>query len=272
MTATVYKWEFVPEFLQGVREMITEVREPLFHFTDRGAAESMGERGHLWLTRADCFLDEREIHHGIDILLTAVAELGGDLGDALHRAIDESVRLALRNAFVLSLTEQQDNAFLMEHYGQNVVRFEPTFPMILNAAAFNIKNGLNMQVVYEIYRVMQGKVIYDVEAQHELARRVARALLDLNGMTIEDAKQRDSLSMRMSDFLLTAKFGAGVSAYRLFSPPVLSRMYAITPLLGLAGADSISVNLSPGVAVNGMPTSAVIGCPILMSRPLTKVS
>lgn len=204
MTATVYKWEFVPEFLQGVREMLTEVHEPLYHFTDRGAAESMGERGHLWLTRADCFLDEREIHHGIDILLTAVAELGGELGAALHRAIDESVRLALRNAFVLSLTEQQDNAFLKEHYGQNVVRFEPTFPMMLNAAAFNIKNGLNMQVVYEIYRVVQGRVIYDVDAQQELARRVARALLDLNGMKSEDARQRDSLSMRMSDFLLSA--------------------------------------------------------------------
>lgn len=204
MTTTVYRWEFVPNFLRDAREMIEEVHEPLYHYTDRGAAESMGEKGYLWLTRADCFLDESEIHYGIDIILAAVTELEGGLGQALHRTIDELLRSELRNAFVLSLTHKKGNRYLKKHYGKNVVKFEPTFQMTLNAGGFNIKHGLNMQVVFEIYRVLQGKVIYDQNTQHDLARRVAKAILDFHQTTFDSSLQRDSHSMRLSDLLLTA--------------------------------------------------------------------
>lgn len=202
---TVFKWQWVPEFLESVHNMIEEIHEPLYHYTgNREAAKSIGEHGCLWLTRADCFLDDSEVHYGIDILLTAVAEIGGKPGLDLHRAIDDDIRAALRNAFVLSLTDQPDNAFHKEHYGRNIVKFEPNFQMTLNAAGFNVKEGLNCQVVYEIYRTLKGKVIYDPKHQHDLARRVTKAIVDFSGMTFSEAMDRDLHRVQLREMLLTA--------------------------------------------------------------------
>lgn len=204
MTATVFSWDWSPEFLGGVREMIQRTHGPFYHYTCREAAESMGEQGCLWLTRADCFLDEREVHYGIDILLKEIAETGAPVSEELHRIIDGNVREALRNAFILSLADHADNSFLLENYGRNIVKLDQNFRMILNAGSFNVKKGLNNQVIYEIYEIFDGKVIYNGESQRELARRVAKAILDFHSMKFADAIEKDMHLMRLREALFTA--------------------------------------------------------------------
>jgi hypothetical protein len=204
MTATVFTWRWTPEFLGGVNELIQQTHGPFYHYTNREAAESMGEKGCLWLTRADCFLDEREVHYGIDILLAAIVEIGGAIGEELHRVVDGNVREVLRNAFILSLTVHSDNSFLQENYGQNIVKFDQNFRMLLNGGGFNVKEGLSYQVIYEIYEVFHGKVIYDIESQRELARRVAKAVLDFQSLKFTDASEKDMHLIRLREALFTA--------------------------------------------------------------------
>ena len=204
MTASVFTWRWRPEFLEGVHEMIQQNHGPFYHYTRRDAAESMGEKGCLWLTRADCFLDEEEVHYGIDILLAEIAETGASATEELYCIIDGNVREVLRNAFVLSLTGHSDNPYLREHYGRNIVKFNQNFRMLLNAGGFNVKEGLNYQVIYEIYQILDGKVIYDIESQRELARRVVKAILNFQSMKFVDVAEKDMHLMRLREALLTA--------------------------------------------------------------------
>lgn len=194
----------MPEFLRGVNELIEEVHDSMFHYTNRTAAESMGKKGVLWLTRADCFLDEQEVHYGVEILLAEIAEIGERDVAGLYKTVDEHVREVLRSSFVLSLTHIDPNEYLIENYGRDTVVFEPAFQMHFNAAAFNVKEGLNYQVVSEIYEHLAGKVIYDPATQRELAKRVARAVLDFEELQFSDEIERTLHLLRLRKSLLTA--------------------------------------------------------------------
>lgn len=204
MTASVVTWRWSPKFLEDICKITQQSHGPFYHYTSQDAAKSMGEKGRLWLTRADCFLDEEEVHYGIDILLAEIEATGGAATEEPYCTIDQSIREALRNSFVLSLTYESDNPYLLNEYGRNIVKFNQNFRMLLSAASFNVKEGQNNQVIHEIYEILDGKVIYDIDSQRELARRVVTAIVNFQSMKFVDAIEKDMHLLRLREALLTA--------------------------------------------------------------------
>lgn len=154
----------------------------LYHYTSEDAATGIS-RGELWMTRADCFLDEEEIKYGQTILARAADGcLSGEAYDSFVTFLSE-VRTGLEQTYITSFSQDPNNEYLKNNYGKHVIEFDVFFPDKFKYEAFHsVPTGQGSFAVHffdEHYRSFEGRVIYDEEEQARIASSICNAYFDL---------------------------------------------------------------------------------------------
>ena len=86
-------------------------RPALYHYTSHNNALSMAD-GEVWMTRADCLHDQEEIEHGLSILSEALGP------HSPFSTIPNAIRKRLMNCYVLSLSQDSNNQYLVTEYAR----------------------------------------------------------------------------------------------------------------------------------------------------------
>lgn len=157
---------------------------PLFHYTDRAAAAGI-TNGEIWVTRADCFLDPKEIQHGLKTLSDAARATLSEPDQKSFFDVLEALHGRLRSCFVLSLSQDGNNEHLRNEYAGNdgvVLEFTETFPHILCGgwhAVRTSEDSCTLHHAVDIYDFFEGFVEYNDCSQKELARMACEAYRSL---------------------------------------------------------------------------------------------
>ena len=170
-----------------VSELLSEFKVsqgPLFHYTNQIASVGI-KGGEIWMTRADCFLDPKEIEHGLEVFSKAAQNSLSDLEIASFFKILEALKERLRTCFVLSLSQNPDNNYLQSNYaGENgaVIEFQENFSHVLYTGWHTIPNSddsFRNHFIVDTYDRFEGFVLYDDEQQLRLAKMACLAYRDL---------------------------------------------------------------------------------------------
>lgn len=173
----------------GIHELYREFRisqENLYHYTCDEAATSISKTGVLWLTRADCFLDETEVSYGAGILREAIElEVTGDKQEFISLVGD--LEESLRQCYVFSASSNPSNSYLLKNYGEKILELREGFPFCLSHSAWHSLpngDGFNIYHFIELYESVEGYIVYDKNEQVRIARKVIVALCQLFGNDI----------------------------------------------------------------------------------------
>lgn len=172
---------------ESVGRLLSEFKEsqdPLYHYTDRVASEGISG-GELWMTRADCFLDSREIEHGLETLSAAARTTLRGAESVSFSDVLGAVSARLRTCFVLSLSQDPESDYLRSKYAKNggiVLEFEESFPRVLYTGWHAFPKGHDcsgLHYVVNNYDFFEGFVVYDDSHKRRLATISCQAFRDL---------------------------------------------------------------------------------------------
>lgn len=156
----------------------------LYHYTSKDAATGIN-KGEIWMTRADCFLDSREISHGIDILINAANYyLSGGTNKSFVNLLSD-FHSKLKNTYVMSLSQDPQNQYLKNNYAVDgiIIEFKEVFPTHLGATGWHSvpesKDSYRLHYLTDLYRPFEGLVVYDDDLKKELAREVCETYANL---------------------------------------------------------------------------------------------
>jgi len=163
---------------EAIGRLLVEFRMsqgPLFHYSDRIAASGI-RNGKIWMTRADCFLDPREIGHGLEVLSLAARSAHSELEGKQFLDALEALRARLRSSYVLSLSLDPESDYLKTNYAGAdgvALEFESTFPHLLYNLGYHAESqdggSFRRSFVVDVYDLFEGFVVYDKVRQHRLA-------------------------------------------------------------------------------------------------------
>ncbi len=155
---------------------------PLYHYTTAEAIESISDTNQLWISRADSFLDTREVNYGTEVLLRAVEAHEAGSNDEMSEIVS-AVGEALADCYILSLTINPANAYLAGEYGDQILELPENFPILLRATSWHTQpvgdGSFKLFYFTDLYKLNEGFVIYDNEAQTRLATKAVTAFFDL---------------------------------------------------------------------------------------------
>jgi len=181
----------------------------LFHYTHRQVANDIKKNRELWITRADCFLDDMEIKHGVKILKrVSKCKLKADsLKD--FQLLVEAIHERLTNCYILSLSEDEHNTYLAEKYAKNEtkVKFSPNFPMSLYGRAGH-RNANGVAYAIDSFILHEGFVEYEPRTQVEFAVKIIdifKNMIDTEPHVV-DAYQFVGLLMQFVIFVKRKRF------------------------------------------------------------------
>ena len=154
----------------------------LYHYTSDEAAAGIAGGG-IWMTRADCFLDESEIRYGESVIEEAAINTlkEPDRSNFLGLLLD--VRKRLSSTYVLSMSQDSCCEYLKDKYGENVIEFGEMFPQSFSYEGMHsIPTGNDSYRCHffdGLYRFFEGEVIYGREEQCDIAKEICIAYIDL---------------------------------------------------------------------------------------------
>ena len=158
---------------EAVQQFLSEFRisqGPLYHYTNRTAGEAIAS-GHIWITRADCFLDDDEIQHGFDIIRSA----GPSNQNADFAGMLAALRERLKACYIMSLTQDAENQHLKSQYssGQTgcIVEFDESFPRATYSGWHYTPKGDGWRThpFYKLYDHFEGFMVYKDSRKEQLA-------------------------------------------------------------------------------------------------------
>lgn len=207
---------------KAIGELLSEFKVsqgPLFHYT-RGEASAGIRGGVIWMTRADCFMDPKEIEHGLEVLTEAAQSALADPEKASFLEGLVALRSRLKSCYVLSLSQDHCNHHLRRTYGESVLEFRENFPMELYHTGWhsipNSDDSFTCHPVVYVYDFFEGFVVYDESDQQRLARMACMAYLDCLSTEahVVDAYQFTKVLMQCLVLFKSRKF-AGEVEYRI---------------------------------------------------------
>ena len=157
---------------------------PLFHYTRRIASAEI-QRGKIRLTRADCFLDTKEIQYGLAVLTRAGEDSLDESQLPSFSELLKAIRARLQFCFILSLSKNPDSGHLRSTYsGVNgaVVEVPENFPRVLYRGWHATRTGdgsFGLRFVVDLYDFFEGNVIYDAKKQRRIAVMACEAWREL---------------------------------------------------------------------------------------------
>ena len=138
------------------------------------------------MTRADCFLDQAEIVHGLAVLSEAAQTTFKAKERESFSIVLKALEARLHACFVLSLSQDRDNNHLKSTYAKKngaILEFQEDFPMIFYGASWHtIPNGndsWSVRFIVDLYEFFEGFVIYDVARQLHLAEMACQSYRDI---------------------------------------------------------------------------------------------
>ncbi|NQW17781.1 MAG: hypothetical protein HQ478_09885 [Chloroflexi bacterium] len=145
-----------------------------YHYTSKQAAQNI-DSGQLRLTRADYLADREEIEHGLSILSDTLGP------DSPYMTLPDAIRERLSNCYVLSLSEDSDNAHLTNEYANppgGILEFE--YPMF-HAHGFwhsvpEEDGSYRLHYFQDLYDQFDGFVIYDDDLKLEIIEFIVQLL------------------------------------------------------------------------------------------------
>lgn len=142
-----------------------------YHVTNLTAAKSILE-GSLRLTRADTFLDNMEIKFGLT-LFRQIIDSKGQYSKVLHDLLGDAEIFLQKSTFVFSTVIDYPDQKHIEKYGGNVLKCQNA----LNERIFYHAHEVTDEGKYYLgcmgrYKLDQGKVIYDLDKQIEIANLI----------------------------------------------------------------------------------------------------
>lgn len=162
----------------------------LYHYTrSEPVARSIAENGEFWITRADSFLDDKEVRYGTGVLLEALNESCYDVCREYMERLISSLGTALLECFVLSLTDKQKCQYMLREYGEWRVELSDSFPTNfyhLGRQSIALKDGgYELHFVPDIYEHVEGHVIYDRQVQISIAKDVINLAVKMHNHVCE---------------------------------------------------------------------------------------
>lgn len=154
----------------------------LYHYTSDEASYGISG-GELWMTRADCFLDESEIRYGESVIEEAAIDAlkEPDRSNFLGLLLD--VRKQLSLTYVLSMSQDSCCEYLKDNYGKNIIEFSEMFPQSFSYEGMHsVQTGHDSYRCHffdDLYRFFEGEVIYVREEQCDIAKEICKAYIDL---------------------------------------------------------------------------------------------
>lgn len=157
----------------------------LFHYTKQDA--SIGIKGdEIRMTRADCFLDQSEIAHGLAVFSEAAqTTLGAEVIEHFSNVLS-ALRTRLQACYVLSLSQESDSDYLKSAYaGENgvILEFQNDFPSMFHGVSwhsiFNGNDSCSIHLIADFYEFFEGVVIYDRARQLQLAEMACQTFLNI---------------------------------------------------------------------------------------------
>lgn len=151
----------------------------LYHYTSLNVAESIS-KGDFWLTRADDFLDKREVDHGLEMLISTIpASWGEELASSYLLFLD-TLRNVLRKCYVLSLSQDHDNDYLIQTYASAdgaILRLPSNINFALSTGwhAISMGDGFSLRYAKDLYDFAQGFVDYDLDSQKRISALACEA-------------------------------------------------------------------------------------------------
>ena len=159
-------------------------QDNLYHYTSKDASIEIN-KGEIWITRADCFLDSREISHGIQILSGAANNyLAGNTKNYFVNLLSV-FQSTLKNTYVMSLSQDSANQYLKNNYAANgaIIEFKWHFPEDIGAICWHSiptsNDSHSIHHLSDLYSYFEGFVVYDGISQRDIARSVCEAYRDI---------------------------------------------------------------------------------------------
>jgi hypothetical protein len=171
---------------ESVGELLSQFRcsqGPVFHYTGRDASIGI-TCGEIWMTRADCFLDQAEIAHGLAVLSEAAQTTLEEERESFSTIL-EVLRARLASCFVLSLSQDQKNEHLRKVYSGSdgaILEFQEDFPRTLYTGWHAIPKGddsWSLHYVVDLYDFFEGFVVYDPAQKRRLAEMACQSYRSL---------------------------------------------------------------------------------------------
>jgi hypothetical protein len=156
----------------------------LFHYTSSQAAESISQNKEIHLTRADYLIDKREIKYGINIFKKQAENILSNGSKDRFAQILEILSNRFDKCFILCFSNISDSKKHQEIHGdEGLIKFNPIFPtefaaMSYHAIEFN--DGFAFTYSTDIYKPIQGHVIYDYYSQLDLAKEIIKTFNEIN--------------------------------------------------------------------------------------------
>ena len=169
---------FEPELAKALNDFRIS-QEELYHYTKRSIAKQIQNDREIWLTRADSFLDDQEIIHGVSILKRIASNKlkGQDLSDFL--SLVDQIDSRLYKCYIFSLSSDAHNNYLAQKYAhqETKVLFPPEFPMKLAHTSWHAKpngnSGFSIHHAKDIYKMYEGFVEYEESSKKDIAITIA---------------------------------------------------------------------------------------------------
>lgn len=178
----------------------------LYHYTSLNVAESISN-GELWLTRADDFLDEREVDHGLERLISTIPSSWDEELANSYRSFLNTLRDVLRKCYVLSLSQDQDNDYLVQTYASAdgaILRLPSNISFALSTGwhAIPMGDGFSLHFSNDLYDLVDGFVDYDLDSQNRISALACETFQAISQSTLDASPEAIAEWLHFRDALL----------------------------------------------------------------------
>lgn len=177
----------------------------MYHYTDTTAASNIIDRKEIYLTRADHFLDNREIKYGMSILENeAKRSLSEDEFNEFKRILN-ILSERFKTCFVFCFSQNNNSEKHKEIHGGKILQFEEYFPSELACMSYHaIPEGDGFRLYYttDIYKLIEGFVIYEQHKQFEIAIDICKTFDENRDIELHIVDQFHFVDVLMKFILL----------------------------------------------------------------------
>ena len=192
------------EDVRSLLGLYEESQGYLYHYRGEGTAKTIVKDNGFRFSRADQFLDQNEINHGLALLKEAAEKILDSEKKASFISILETINKSLGSCYIFCLSKDGKNQHLLEKYsdGKTVIRLEEDFSFWVNCS-WHVING-SIHYINDLYRIHEGFVEYSLSRKKEIAGKVCSAFKKLVEETTHIVDQFHFIDV-ISKFIILSK-------------------------------------------------------------------
>jgi len=178
---------------------------PLYHYTDSNASINILNKKQIYLTRADHFLDNREIRYGINLLTEESKKVLTENESKHLQIILDALSERFRRCFIFCFTQILNSTKHIEIHGNNILEFTENFPAELaNMSWHSMPNGSGYSLYYstDLYKTIEGYVEYDLFTQMSIANEICQVFKETRNTDVHIVDQFHFIDVIMKFIIL----------------------------------------------------------------------